>query len=55
MKNCPTSLNGWDLINTLTHFGSHDKTYDANYGRIQLAAGKMLAAGPDTADLVFLG
>lgn len=40
--NCPTGLKLWEVINEITHFGSHDLDCNADFGRIQLAAGNMM-------------
>jgi hypothetical protein len=40
--NCPSGMKLWDVINDLTHFGSHDLDVNADFGRIQLAAGNLL-------------
>jgi len=40
MKNCPTNLKVWDIVNVLTHFGSHDLGFNVNAQEMQRAAGK---------------
>lgn len=51
-KNCPTNINLWKLINQVTDFGSHDYGYEADFGRIQKAAGGLFVKEPDAKNLV---
>lgn len=53
-KNCPTNVNLWELINELTDFGSHDYGVQADFGRLQNAAGRLFAKQPDAKNLVIL-
>lgn len=43
MKNCPTNINMWDLINKITYFGSHEMGYGVDKFAISKNAGKLFA------------
>lgn len=41
LKNYSTPYNVWEVVNRLTDFGSHNYGYDAEYSKIQTAAGAL--------------
>ena len=52
LKNCPTNVKMWDLINRVTDFGSHDYGYEQDFDAIQKAGGRLLSKPFDTNNLV---
>ena len=52
MVNCPTNVKVWDLVNSVTDFGSHDYGFEANFDRIQNGGGRLFAKQYDTKNLV---
>lgn len=52
-KNCPVKfLSGWDLLNVLTDFGSHDYGVKTNYADVQKQSARLMLKNSDTANLV---